>query len=341
MVVYGQPSPEHAARKDEVDLDARIGEPIRNYWFFNYKLLYQPVWKHICRADLVIVEQANKHLINFPLLLGSKLGIKKVALWGHGRDRSAKPGSWGEKVKRRLIAWPSWWFAYTRGIAGYVATQGMPEDRITAVQNSVDTRGFAREVGSVQEHEIQKLKRTISVDQNARIGIYCGGLHKAKCLEFLIDSGGKIYNQNPGFRLLVVGDGSEKETITGQKDVPWLRYLGPKFGREKAVCFAAAELFLCPGLVGLAILDAFAAGLPLITTDITTHSPEIEYLEQGVNGLMTGHNADTYAESVCHLFNNQNVLTRMQENACFSASAYSIENMADNFVRGIRSCLAF
>lgn len=46
-----------------------------------------------------------------------------------------------------------------------------------------------------------------------------------------------------------------------------------------------ARVFLMPGLVGLAILDAGAAGLPLVTTDYPWHSPEIAYLDPGVNGL--------------------------------------------------------
>jgi L-malate glycosyltransferase len=38
---------------------------------------------------------------------------------------------------------------------------------------------------------------------------------------------------------------------------------------------------LMPGLVGLAVLDAFADGIPRVTTVIEYHSPEIEYLVPG------------------------------------------------------------
>ena len=43
---------------------------------------------------------------------------------------------------------------------------------------------------------------------------------------------------------------------------------------------------LMPGAVGLGVLDAFAAGLPVVTAAGTGHGPELEYLESGVNSVI-------------------------------------------------------
>ena len=50
-----------------------------------------------------------------------------------------------------------------------------------------------------------------------------------------------------------------------------------------------ANLMLIPGLVGLAVVDSFAAQCPVVTTDFRGHSPEFEYIEwdkwPGITGI--------------------------------------------------------
>jgi hypothetical protein len=55
-----------------------------------------------------------------------------------------------------------------------------------------------------------------------------------------------------------------------------------------------------PGLVGLTVLDCAAAGIPIVTTAYPYHSPEIEYLRAGGNGLIVddSRSVGAYAEAV-------------------------------------------
>ena len=50
--------------------------------------------------------------------------------------------------------------------------------------------------------------------------------------------------------------------------------------------FRASDAVVIPGYVGLAVNHAFAHGLPVITCQSEIHSPEIEYIENDVNGLI-------------------------------------------------------
>ena len=47
-----------------------------------------------------------------------------------------------------------------------------------------------------------------------------------------------------------------------------------------------SKLFLMPGLLGLAVLDAEVMGLPVVTTRYPWHSPEIAYLRDGETGVI-------------------------------------------------------
>ena len=56
-----------------------------------------------------------------------------------------------------------------------------------------------------------------------------------------------------------------------------------------------------PGLVGLSIIDSFAAGIPIITTTSKIHSPEISYLQHNYNGLILENDFELYSKQVIML----------------------------------------
>ena len=95
-----------------------------------------------------------------------------------------------------------------------------------------------------------------------------------------------------------------------------------------------------PGLLGLHILDSFATGVPIVSTAGALHSPEIDYLHDGVNGLLAKGDEHTYARTVVKLLQDSERYTSIQKNALRGAEKYSIENMAANFVEGINGALS-
>ena len=96
-----------------------------------------------------------------------------------------------------------------------------------------------------------------------------------------------------------------------------------------------------PGLVALAVLDSFAYGLPLVTTAVTFHSPEIAYLRDGENGVIVQERSDprAYAKAVVRVFRDDELRDRLTMGARADANRYSIENMAALFVDGVEQTL--
>jgi glycosyltransferase involved in cell wall biosynthesis len=93
-----------------------------------------------------------------------------------------------------------------------------------------------------------------------------------------------------------------------------------------------------PGLVGLGILDSFALETPIITTNYPFHSPEIDYLENGINGFVTNNNIEDYSKTVIEVLKTKKYLDLI-EGCKVSSEKYTIEAMAENFKNGILSCL--
>lgn len=234
-----------------------------------------------------------------------------------------------------------WWFAYTEGTARYLQQHGVSPAKITAVQNSVDTLRIQSCVRGMTPNAKASLRAKLGFGPGAPVGVYVGMLHKVKSVPFLIQAGEKIRQSIPEFQLIVIGGGPDEEGIKqSAAHCPWAHFVGPKFGDRKSHLLALADVFLLPGRAGLAVLDGFAAGLPLIATRLPIHGPEMEYLEEGRNGLITPPHPDLYAEAVARLLSNPKELQLLREGAANSAEKYSMEAMVENFKRGIVRCLA-
>ena len=340
-VIYSEPSQLEAKKNDFTDLNDPIGIKVRRLYFMKGKILLQnfPI-KLLYKADLIITVQANGYLLNYLLMLLNIVKIKKVAFWGHGFNHQSIKTTFREKFKRSIASLPYWWFTYTVPTKKYLESIGFSSDKITVIENAIDTKSFANAVLTVTSEEKFKLKNELGFSQESFVAIYCGSLYPDKELMFLIASGKELNKRFSNFKMIIIGDGPDKTYIQEEeKNNSWLKYCGPKFGSEKAKYFAISSVFLNPGLVGLAILDSFAAGLPFIATNYKGHSPEIAYLEENVNGCRFPFNLQSYVDGVSSIINDKNCLLKMQFAAKKSANYFSLTNMVNNVYKGICECL--
>jgi glycosyltransferase involved in cell wall biosynthesis len=173
------------------------------------------------------------------------------------------------------------------------------------------------------------------------VGLYCGSLYLDKRLELLVAAADLVQAECPDFRLAVLGDGPSQALVSQAAATrPWLHALGVQRGIAKAGWFRASQLFLSPGAVGLQVLDAFCAGLPLITTDDARHGPEMAYLVSGRNGVVTKGNPRSYADGVLRLLRDPALCNRIRAAAAEDALRYTLERMVERFVAGVERCLA-
>jgi L-malate glycosyltransferase len=339
-VGYSDPSPVEAGKKDTCDLPEDYGMKVKGYRLLQEKLLLQPLFRAAMAADLVVIDQGNRFLLNHFLLPFSRIGLRRVAFWGLGENRQDGQLLLSEWYRRKTLHWVSWWFAYTKGTARYLVANGVPGWKITAVDNAVDTSEFREHVRGFSFADRATTRESLGIRPLAPVGIFCGMLDKVKSVPFLIETGKMIRARIPDFHLILVGGGPEQSSVeAAARGLPWIHITGPRFAKEKSEFVAISDAFLMPGRVGLVILDAFAGGLPLLTTRLKIHGPEIEYLEEGINGLMSEPTIPAFADIATSLFSNRDALGRLQAGARESGTKYTIENMVANFSAGIQSCL--
>lgn len=341
-LIHGQPDPEEAAKGDLATLP--WAEQVDNRSFLGRgKLVWQPVWRSAMASDLVVIGQENQLLVNYPIQLLPSAFRPRLALWGHGRNFQARnPASPAERWKRIWAMRCDWWFAYTEETRRHLRLCGFPDHRITVFNNAVDTGALRQLTASVTEAETEAFAASLGAT-GGHVAIFVGGLYPDKRLGFLIAAADRIRVRLPDFKLVLVGGGiAQPDLEAAAASRPWLIVAGPRFGNEKVLLMKAAKLFLMPGLLGLAVLDAGALGLPVVTTRFPYHSPEIAYLQEEETGLIVDdwQSEDAYADAVVGLFLDENQRASMAERARANAAAYTIEAMTERFAAGASAALA-
>ncbi len=339
-LIYGQEYPGTVPKT--VDLPESWAHRVRNSYLKakDFELVWQPCLNELKSINLVVVEQANRLLLNYFLFMKIAANKSRIAFYGHGRNFQSVNTSRGHELWKKLwIDKVDWWFAYTDLSAKHVAESGFPKDRTTIVNNSIDTAGLAAACAQISDKDIAKIKKELGISSE-NICVFCGGMHENKRLDFLIASCIELRTMIPDFHMVFIGDGPQRAIVSEAcARHPWMHYVGAKFDREKAAYLKAAKALLMPGLVGLVIIDSFVAGVPLITTDISIHSPEIAYLDNNKNGLMTDSTLRAYADEVARYLSSPENQEQLKRGCAESAKTYSLERMVENLVSGIVACL--
>lgn len=337
-LVVGQPEVTASKKHDTAYLEwAKV---LHNRYFRvgRRHLVWQPALGILRSADLVIVEQASRLLVNPFLAVWRTCGGPRFALWGHGKNLDpSKASRVGEWWKRKTMRSCDWWFAYTEGTARLVEGSGFPRNRITVVQNAIDTAALTAQTAAISISEIAKTKRTLGISSD-HVAMFVGSLYDGKRLPFLIQAADLVRDRLTDFELLIIGDGPERAIVEDAASTrPWIHVLGALFGKDLARCAAVSSVTLMPGIVGLAILDSFAFCLPTITSNVSNHSPEVEYLRDGWNGLMVAdwESAQAYARAVDDYFRDRDLQDRLKRGCRESATRYTVDEMVERFRSGV------
>jgi glycosyltransferase involved in cell wall biosynthesis len=308
-----------------------------------FGIIWQRGFRSSADCDLIIVPQQSKQLLLYLQWFRSLVTGQRIALWGHGKNfQGLNPNSPAERVKRGISKHVDWWFSYNQVSADVVSSLGYPKERITLTMNAIDTKRLSNIRAQMTSHDIDEMRKKTSIS-SSNVAVYTGGFYSEKRLEFLMNAAARVRREIPDFELIIIGKGPDASIVEkASARVDWIHYLGAKNDMEKVPYWAISKLLLMPGAVGLVVLDSFALGIPMVTTAVQTHGPEIDYLDDGVNGtiIQEWDNAESYAIAVVNLLCDESRRQKMSENCLSVAENYTIEKMAELFAKGICSALS-
>lgn len=327
-------------RKDSAHLDWARFRKNKVYDFSKFSLIWQPCVKEAREADLVIVEQANRLILNYWLMLRRLWSSKKFAYWGHGLNLQIDRDNVFNKFKRVFLKQTDWWFAYTSSVGSFLGQQGFDPGRITVVQNSLDTRAMLEEYRALSPDAPSRLRESLGVVPDELVFIYCGAYYKEKKIDFLLEALDALAEKGLKFKALFVGSGPMGPLVeAAATERPWMHSVGPLFGSDKALYFSIADIFLHPGAMGLSILDSFVFDTPMVTARYDFHGPEFEYVRDGYNAIVSSGQLEDYVEDVWKLANDAPLRDALRAVFPEMLRLYSNEQMVANFSKGIEEAL--
>ncbi len=303
------------------------------------RLEFLPVLPAAWRTDAVILEQASRAVHTSILLMAPT--TSRIALWGHGanlQESTASPV--GEWWKRRILRQADWFFAYTPGTRARLVEAGFDSSRITTLHNTIDGTALRAGVAACDSRTRRALLAEAGLE-GRHLALHVGRLYDLKRPDFLVSAAEAARAVLPDFELVIIGDGPAGQRVREAAAAhPWFHHLPALEGPEIAPWIDAARLMLLPGMVGLSAVDALATGLPVVSIADQQHSPEFEYLHDGINArVLTPQTSPTeFGEAVAELMaTDQDEALRLA--ATRESGQFKIETMAEEFVGGILDLL--
>jgi glycosyltransferase involved in cell wall biosynthesis len=140
--------------------------------------------------------------------------------------------------------------------------------------------------------------------------------------------------------LVLVGGGmsDERKARINPRNTMYLGEVHDAQNLKISKLFKAADVFVVPGHVGLAVNQAFYWGLPVVT-EAGMQPPEIQYLKSGRNGFIVGENdIAALREKMLYLLDNPEIRAEFSRNAKEDIHVDApIEGMFQGFYAAVRS----
>lgn len=161
-------------------------------------------WKY----DLIVVGN-SVHNISYPLTFLWRLLGKRVAYWGQGRDTSVQRPTGIKRLGEQIKVWATCrsngFFAYTKSVHDFMAQQGLSEEKIFTLYNTIDIE----KLRSIFEEQIRSRDdyRKSEGLEDKKVLLFVGRLNSRKRLDFLIEAFAILRQRDPQYHLIVIGGG--------------------------------------------------------------------------------------------------------------------------------------
>lgn len=342
LVAHGSDPHFAQGRGDEAELGWATRLPEAHLSIRGSNVTLRRPWGPALSADLLIVEDGLRNVDTYAYLAARRLRRDRpTAFWGHGRTMDRPAGGRARRLKERLLRSGDWWFAYTAGSAAHLRSIGIPAERITDVGNTIDTASLREAAANPDVAAIDSLRSGHGLTAG-HTALFIGGLSATKNIPALIESARAVADRDPLFRLLVAGDGPDRELVEhASRECAAIRPLGPVLDAPgKAALGAVSDFMVLPGLTGLAIVDAFALGLPPIAVSPWDHAPEFEYLDDGSDCLVVEPTSAALAEAIGTMIDDPTMRERLAAGCLRKADGFTVEAMVERFSSGVLAALA-
>jgi glycosyltransferase involved in cell wall biosynthesis len=353
VVFHGAPEPDSAVVAAEPPFHFQnVWVKCRFFRVFGRSVVYQPIVARILFGNFsaVVIGHEIKYVAYLVLLVGFRLLGKPVIFWGQGRtkdpkrDRRSALGHFLTRVVRAfkslLLRASSGYMAYSELGARYIADAGMRRDRITVLWNTIDMTAEIAACERARQIPRAEIRRQEGIAADAVVLTFLGRLYAPKRADLLLAIVDEMRRDDMAVEAMIIGSGPAEAPLraTFESDA-WCHFLGPVYDADRmARALRASDAVVIPDNIGLAVNQAFAHGLPVITCRSNVHGPEIEYVTDDRNGMIVEGDAGLRA-GLGRFVQSHDLRARLAEGAMATRSQLRLERMVENFDAAVAKAL--
>lgn len=260
-------------------------------------------------------------------------GGRPILFTEHGRHHPDVP-SWKRSfVNRRLLGRRDRIVGVGDAVRrALVANEGLPESRVGVVHNGINLAPFLRS----REGDRMDVRDELGIGPNDFVAMQVARLDPVKDHTTAIRAIVELRRRIPRARLVIVGDGPEREAIESlvhEMGASFVHRLGMR--RDVPRLLAAADACLLTSVtegIPLCLVEAMAAGLPVVATDVGGVSEVVEHETSGL--LAAAGDVDAIASQLVRLAADPKLRSILGENGRTDAiSRFSESAMIDAYAR--------
>lgn len=288
------------------------------FWRF-YRLLQeqQPLILHTWMFHANIPGRVLGRIAGIPVIISSIRTMGQEGIFRHRSDRFTAA------LSDRIVC-------VSENVAKYAEqTIHLPPEKLVVVPNGVDPNDYRSLPSKAEARNLSQLP-----DSALIIGAI-GRMHRVKGLSILLRAFAQLAELHRTVHLLFVGEGPDRQLLIDQAQDFGLnsKVTFLAFQKDIPKLLPALDLFVSASLhegMPNAILEAMAAGLPVVATDVGG-TPEV--VQDGQTGfLVPPGEYEALAISICKLLEDPDLRCRMgKEGKERVAKNFSIEQMTQQF----------
>jgi glycosyltransferase involved in cell wall biosynthesis len=219
---------------------------------------------------------------------------------------------------------------------------GIPDNKIRIIPNGVDTAKFAK----LSDEKVCEIRESLGIKVLQKpLILTVGRYHPKKGFDLIPEIAEKLRSKGLEFNWLIVG----RNVCEIRKKHPDCEKLGiifiekfAKFAGKDAFnlpsqelidLYCSADIFALPTLVetfGMVLVEAMAAGLPIVTTDAPGVRDVIEEEREGFK--VTAGDAEAFAEKLADLILNIELRMKISRNCLKSSQNYDWKNVSRRYL---------
>ncbi|MDD2580815.1 MAG: glycosyltransferase family 4 protein [Desulfuromonadaceae bacterium] len=225
--------------------------------------------------------------------------------------------------------------------AGYFRHYGVENKRITVIQYTVDVEYIMQRCAELGQAGRLATRQRLGFSNDDVVFIFVGRLHECKGIRVLLESFSILSENHSNLRLLLVGDGPERELLqNAMKHNTHITYTG-RLDQEGVIEMQhASDVAILPSLFepyGLVVHESMAARLPVIVSDRVGCIDDLLF-DRETGFIVPAGNPAALAQSMCMLLDDTLLREKTGLNGENLISQWTLANSANRVKDVLLEC---